>query len=506
MKIFPSDKIREIDAFTIAHEPIASIDLMERAARTLFEEIAADLKKDTHLIVFAGPGNNGGDGLALARMLHQDGFNVETYLVADISKISEDCRINYERLHIIDRKHVRLVKVAGDIPVLGKDMVIIDALFGSGLSRSLEGIYMDVVTQINASGAKVVAVDIPSGLFCENNKNNNRQATVEASQTISFQFPKLAFFLPENAKNVGHWKVRDIGLHAKAINEIETDYQLLDKQAIARIYKTRDRFSHKGTFGHALIMAGSYCKMGAAVLASKGCLRSGVGLVTTHSPQLGYQILQTAVPEVMVCADRSEILISEFPDLKNFDAIGIGPGIGTKKNTVILMDELLKASHLPMVIDADGLNILAQNKDWYHLLKRGTVLTPHPGEFERMAGPFKDNYDRLQKAKQFAEAFGVVLVLKGAYTLIVGEDGQCLFNDTGNNGMATAGSGDVLTGIITGLLAQGYEPKDAAVMGVWSHGLAGDCYVQKNGAEALTATDIIDNLGQAFLQIAHYKK
>lgn len=504
MKIFPSNIVRDIDAFTIKNEPVSSTDLMERAALTLFNYIAQIYPKNGDVVVFCGPGNNGGDGLALARMLHLGGYRVVTYLVADIAKLSEDCRINYERLHIIDQQNIHLIKSRVDFPVI-KDVLILDALFGSGLSRPLDGIYKELVERINEANVTVLAIDIPSGLFAENNHLNPRKSVIKASKTIAFQFPKLAFLLADNALNVGEWRITDIGLHPKIIAESNTSYQLLDSTFIKGIFRKRERFSHKGTFGHALLLVGSYCKMGAAVLASKGCLKSGVGLVTTHTPHIGYQILQTAVPEAMVCVDRSDILISEFPNLEMFKAIGVGPGIGTKSNTREMLFDLLQKSTQPLVLDADALNILSEYPEKFKMLPKASILTPHPGEFARMSGPFKDDFDQLQKAISFAKKYEIILVLKGAYTAILDELGMCLFNSTGNSGMATAGSGDVLTGIITGLLAQGYTSKEAAILGVWVHGLAGDIYIQTNGEEALTASDILDNMGKAYSELRKYK-
>jgi len=378
---------------------------------------------------------------------------------------------------------------------------VIDALFGSGLSRSLDGLVKDLVKLINVSKAEVVAMDIPSGLFGEDNSLNNLDNCIHADYTLSFQFPKLSFLFPECNECVGDWVVLPIGLHPDVVEELWSPYQLVDRTYIRSLLKMRTRFSHKGTYGHGLLISGSYGKMGAAILASKAGLRSGIGLLSTHIPRLGYDIMQTAVPESMVSIDRSDIIFTEYPDLENFDAIAIGPGIDTKCNSCRALEELLEECDKPLVLDADALNIIGANQELKNILPKGTILTPHMKEFERLLGVSMSAFERNEKQRVFSTEQSVVMVLKGAFSAITDENGRCYFNPTGNPGMATAGSGDVLTGIILSLLAQAYSPIHAALIGVYVHGLAGDLAAEEVGEEALIASDIVKFLPQAWRKI-----
>ena len=498
MKLFKSTQIHEIDAYTIANEPIKSVELMERAASKLYKVFRSKFNHASDVVFFIGPGNNGGDGLALARMLYNSDFNAEVFIVCKPDKLSADAKINFDRLQSIGLQPV-LLSEKDTLPILERKIVV-DALLGSGLSRPLEGLYSKIVHHINSSKGIVFSIDIPSGLFGESNKGNDRSAIVIADITVSFQFPRLSFLLAENEHFLGQVVIEDIGLHSEGIKKTVSPFSLLTREFVSKQLIPRKRFSHKGTYGHALLISGSYGKMGAAVLASRACLKSGVGLLTTQIPRLGYEIMQTAIPESMVNIDRSEILVSEFPDLTPFSAIGLGPGIGTKHNTALMTTALIEQSDKPMVIDADGINILAQQKGLLQKLKPGTILTPHPGEFQRLFGAFDCQFERLEHQMKMSVEHQLVIVLKGAFSTITTPDGMCYFNPTGNPGMASAGSGDVLTGIILSLLSQGYSPVNAAIVSVWVHGRAADIYAVDNGMEALTATDIIDNLGKAFLE------
>ncbi|MCU4154726.1 NAD(P)H-hydrate dehydratase [Carboxylicivirga sp. A043] len=500
MKIFPVTQISAIDQYTIANEPIASIDLMERASLQFY-------KKFTHLYphgdvsVLVGPGNNGGDALAVARMLIQDGRAVQVYLIAPTEKLSKDGKMNLERLKLI-KDCVRFLSSEEQFTQISDEDIFIDGLFGSGLNRPLGGLAKNLVEYINDQDVEVISIDIPSGLFGEDNASNNLDAIIMAEHTISFQFPKLAFLLPENENYVGEWHVVDIGLHPVIIKETQSDYCYTEVSHVKRLLKNHSRFAHKGHFGHALLLAGNYGKMGAAVLASRACLKTGVGLLTTHVPRLGYPIIQTAVPEAMTNIDRSDILISEFPDVLAYSAIGIGPGIGIKPNTQTALRELLESlDGKPIVLDADALNILSIDDELWGLVPNNAILTPHPGEFDRLAGQSNSAFERLQKAINFAKDMEVTMVLKGAYTAVISSEGHCYFNSTGNYGMATAGSGDVLTGMLLSLLSQGYPPLEAARMGVYLHGLAADLLLDESAEEAIVASDIISKIGVAFQQL-----
>ncbi len=501
MKLFRTSEVHNIDAYTIEHEPIADIDLMERAAGKLYQWISAHFDKQRKVMVFTGPGNNGGDSLALARMLGEAGYEVVDYFLRFTDKISNSCRTNLERLEKTGKVPVTVVTREEELPDIPADVLVVDGIFGSGLARPLKGLPEKAVARINASGNEVVAIDVPSGLFGEDNRENDPSKILRADYTLTFQFPKLAFFFPENEAFVGEWIVLDIGLHPGIIAATPTPYHYLTQADVGVMLPRRRKFSHKGTYGHALLISGSYGRMGAAVLASRACLRSGVGLLTVHVPRLGNDIMQTAVPEAMLDDDPSDILFSEVPDLSAFSAIGAGPALGTRTNPQHALHTLITTAGVPLVLDADAINMLALHREWYEELPEDTILTPHPKEFERLAGPAASGYERVHKALDFAVSYKVVVVLKGAHTAIATPEGEVWFNMTGNPGMATAGSGDVLTGIILSLLAQGYPPEKAAMTGVYIHGLAGDLARGEKGEEALIASDIVDHLGKAFLEV-----
>ncbi len=500
MKIFPVHTIADLDAYTIENEPILSVNLMERASRRLF-----DILKVRYVgrpfIVLAGPGNNGGDALALSRMLLLEGFAVTTVMLQS-EGLSNDAKINRDRLgHLLQSVIVELDK--GDaFPTVPANCVILDGLFGAGLNRPLEGRARELVQFVNGLNKEVVAIDLPSGLMGEDNSANTRDGIIKASFTYAFQFPRLAFLFPENHPFVGHWEVIPIGIHQSIIDSTPSNWYLTTIADCKKLLPKRQRFDHKGVNGHVLLIAGSYGKMGAAVLASRACMKAGAGLLTVQIPHATCNVLHVAVPEAMVSIDRSDLMFTEFPALEQFSAVGVGPGIGVRSNSVKALSDLLDViGSIPLVLDADALNILALHPDLLGKLPGNTVLTPHPKEFERLAGASSDDYSRLQKAVLFSQTHNVILVLKGAYTVVVSPDGICRFNSTGNPGMATAGSGDALTGIILAFLGRGMKPLDAAVLGVYLHGLAGDIACESEGEDALTTSDLIQTLGKAFLRL-----
>ncbi len=359
----------------------------------------------------------------------------------------------------------------------------------------------ELIAHLNNSFAQIVSIDIPSGLMGESNSGNILENIIQANFTLPLQFPKLSFLFAENESFTGDWEVLPIGLHPEIIQQKNTPYFYVTKDFIKANKKHRNKFSHKGTFGHALLISGCYGKMGAAVLASQACLSSGVGLLTTHIPRMGNDIMQISVPEAMISFDQSDILFSQPPDLSEYNAIGVGPALGCRNNSQAGLQMLIEETKKPIVIDADALNILAQNQDWFNKLPENSILTPHPKEFERLTEKAESGYNRHLMQIEFSIKHKVIVVLKGAYTSITSPDGRCFFNSTGNPGMATAGSGDVLTGIVLSLLSQGYEPLLAAIIGVFIHGTAGDLARDYLGEEALTASDIINNLGNAFLSL-----
>lgn len=501
MKIFKTSQIRELDNYTIEHEPIFSIDLMERAATRFIESFKKEVPSTQRIFVFAGPGNNGGDALAISRLLLQESYQVEIFLFNIQNNLSADCKTNKAQLLSLPDVPFSEIIDSFSPPKINKGDIVIDGLFGSGLNKPLTGGFASVIKYINQSEAKIYSIDIPSGLFGEDNTHNTEDTIIKAYKTFTFQTPKLSFFFPENEVYTGEWEVIDIELHPNGINKMHSSYFYTEEDDIQSQLLTRSKFAHKGNFGHALLIAGSYGKMGAAVLAAKACMRSGVGLLTTHLPNSGNLVMQSSFPEVMVEADKERNHISNTPDIESYSAIGVGPGIGLHTDTLHALQLLLEQSQKPLVLDADALNLIAQNKDLLEKIPINSILTPHPKEFDRIAGNSNSSYERLQKAIHLAHKIHCYIVLKGAYTAICTPDKTCHFNSTGNPGMATAGSGDTLTGIILGLLAQSYTPFNAALIGVYLHGLAGDIAERNNSQESLIASDIIDNIGSAFKKI-----
>ncbi|WP_188933576.1 NAD(P)H-hydrate dehydratase [Dyadobacter endophyticus] len=492
MKIFNVEQIRAMDAYTIAREPINSIDLMERASQAFVRWFCNQYVNTRPIAVFCGKGNNGGDGLAIARILSGCGYDVQVFVVEYNLNATDDFRQNLSRL--ADHLTPRLIQSENDLPRLEKKVVCIDALLGSGLSRPVEGLLGIVIKYLNDLPNRLLAVDIASGLYTDR-PNGPSDIIIKPRYTITFQLPKLSFMLPQNAEYVGEWHVVDIGLSSEYIKNTDTHYYFTDKPEAEKRIKPRQKFSHKGTFGHAVLIAGSYGKMGAAVLSGKACLRSGVGLLTMHVPACGYEIAQISVPEAMTTVDESEKYISEAPDLGSATAIGIGPGIGQAPATAKVLEKILGQAKVPVIIDADALNILSTHPHLLYKLPANTILTPHPKEFQRLAGDSSNEYERLEKARVFSSKYKVIICLKGANTAVVLPNGEVHFNSTGNPGMATGGTGDVLTGIITSLLAQKYAPADAAILGVYQHGLAGDRAAEARGQTALIASDVVECLG-----------
>ena len=458
MKIFPTTSIKQLDADTIENEPIASIDLMERASRALARAIAERWEPDTPLTVFAGPGNNGGDALALARLLAGKGYRLEVYLFNTKGTLSPDCETNKERLADVPGVDFHEVTTQFVPPVLTADHVVIDGLFGSGLNKALSGGFAAVVKYINASPATVVSIDIPSGLMGEDNTYNVHTNIVRAHLTLSLQLPKLAFLFAENEPYVGEWQLLDIGLSEDVIHDMETDFCLLEHEDVSALLKPRSRFAHKGNFGRALLIAGSQGMAGASVLAARACLRSGVGLLTVHVPFCNNFIVQTSVPEAMTELDISDTCFAAATDTDDYQAVAIGPGLGKAAETEAALLEQIEICQTPMVVDADALNLLGEKRNYIGRLPKGSILTPHPKELERLVGKCQNSYERLMKARELAKSAGVHIILKGAYSAIVTPAGKCFFNPTGNPGMATGGSGDVLTGVVLALLAQGCLP------------------------------------------------
>ena len=498
IKIFPTIQIKELDAYTIENEPIASIDLMERASQALAKAISERWGAETPFTVFAGPGNNGGDALAVSRLLAEQGYRVEVYLFNTKGTLSPDCETNKERLARVSGIDFHEITTQFVPPVLTAEHVVVDGLFGSGLNKPLSGGFAAVVKYINSSPATVVAIDVPSGLMGEDNTYNIQANIIRADLTLSLQLPKLAFLFAENEPFVGEWQLLDIGLSEEAITEKETDFALMEHEDMASVLKPRGKFAHKGSFGRALLIAGSQGMAGASVLAARACLRSGVGLLTVHIPFCNNFIVQTAVPEAMTEIDINDVRFSCATDTDDYQAVGIGPGLGRAEDTEAALLDQIDSCQTPMIVDADALNLLGEHRSYIGRLPKGSILTPHPKELERLVGKCQNSYERLTKARELAKSAGVYIILKGAYSVIIAPSGKCWFNPTGNPGMATGGSGDVLTGVVLALLAQGYDAETAARMAAYVHGLAGDIACKKHGAMGMTAGDIVTCLPLAW--------
>ncbi|MEP7238165.1 MAG: NAD(P)H-hydrate dehydratase [Ferruginibacter sp.] len=510
MKIFSAAQIKQWDTFTIENEPISSVDLMERAATACFNWLMGKNFGTFHFRIFCGKGNNGGDGLAIARMLIEHKCLVTVYILEFGKMGTDDFQTNLERLHPLTAD-IHFIQSPDFFPAIGHTDIIIDALFGTGLNKPLEEIGKALVEHINLSGIPIVSIDISSGLFADKSSKGN--TIIKATHTLSFQNYKLAFLLPENDIFFGDLHLLNIGLHPAFEKNEPAGLELIDKTLVKSIYKPRLKFAHKGTYGHAALVCGSYGMMGASILSSLACLRSGAGKLTSFIPKCGYTVLQSTVPEAMSFVTGDEFILSA-PGIGKYTSVGIGPGLGLYPSHKKLLTEIFEKVKVPMVIDADALNIIAENKELLKAIPPHSIITPHPKEFEHLFGtsenaclPDRQDFERLELAKQRSKELNIYIVLKGHYSFICTPEGKVrpdepfgrgYFNSTGNAGMATAGSGDVLTGIITALLAQGYSPLEASLLGVYVHGLAGDLAADKFSAEAMIAGDIIACLGDAF--------
>lgn len=501
MKIINSQGIRQIDQATCEKQQISSIDLMERAASMVSCEIISRFLPSQRFIVIAGPGNNGGDALAVARQLVEQGYRrVEIFLFNVTGKLSHDCNEECKRLMEMDGVDFTEITHAFSPPYLSPNDVVIDGLFGSGLNQPLQGGFVAVARYVNESGAYVISIDLPSGLFCEWNAHINQRDMIHANLTLAFQLPKLSFFFSENHAVLGEWKLLDIDLDEEKIKETETKYYVIDSKNVQPLMRQRLPFTGKRDYGSALLFAGSTGMMGSAVMAARSVLKSGAGLVTVHSAKRGLNIVQTAVPEAMFEPDRNEHFITDMKIHHNHQAVGVGPGIGTQEQTSTALQTLFQNCTAPMVVDADALNCIAQRPAMLTLLPPKTIITPHIGEFDRLFGERQNSEDRLKAAIEMSRKYNIIIVLKGHYTAVIRPTGRVYFNTTGNPGMATAGSGDVLTGIITAFLAQGYNPEYAATIGVYIHGLAGDLAAEELGEFGMTAMDIAAYVGRAIRQ------
>jgi len=491
-------QIREWDKYTIENEPVSSIDLMERAATAFTKRFLEMIEiENPNILVLASKGNNGGDGLVTGRLLNEKAYSTDI-LIADIqTKESNDFSINLDRL---DKKRIpyKYLNKYDDLPDFNKYDYIIDALFGSGLHRPVTGYWAELIEAVNASDTRIYSLDMPSGMYADKTIDG---VAIKCHTCFTFETTKLGMLMSDNEKIIKDWKTISIGLKKEYLATINIENFIIEKIDIKKLLHSRNKFDHKGKYGHALISGGNKGMIGASVLSSKACLKTGAGLVTALIPDIGYDILQTAIPEVMTLSGYGNDFLSAVPPLKRYSAIGIGPGLGKHDFTIDFLNEFLEISDIPLVIDADALNLIAENRVLLKKIPENSILTPHPGEFARLFGPTANSFERLNLLRQKAIEYKIFIILKGAHTAIASPEGIVYFNITGNPGMATAGSGDVLTGMVTGLLAQGYLPEDAAIAAVFLHGLAGDIAGKRNGYYSLIAGDIIDNISNAFLDI-----
>ncbi len=503
MKIFTTDQIKKIERATFESEGVTSLQIIDRVAEGVVAEVISLLSSQSRIAVFAGPGNNGADALAAARMLYEQGYRPQVFLFnIGGDKLSAECRTCRDRLLEVmpDADFTEVVKQFNR-PQLTPNHIVIDGLFGTGLREGLNGGFRELVKYIDDSRAFVISIDIPSGLFGDWNPNAVHRNMMHADMTLAVQFPHLSFFMAENAEVVGQWKTIDVGLSPTDIRKTTAPFYLVERSDVRKLLRQRPEFCSKADFGSAMLVAGSYGMMGAAVLAARGALRSGCGKVSVYSPRCGYEIMQTSAPEAMFVASNSDIHISSIRLPQSYTTIGVGPGIGTADATVDALEQFLQERKEPVVLDADALNCIAKRQSLLHRVPVLSVLTPHAGEFDRIFGQQPNAEARLVKAIEVARYHNILIVLKGRYTTIIRPDGRLYFNSTGNPAMATPGSGDVLTGVITSLMAQGYRPEVAALCGVYIHGLAGDMAADVEGQYGVTAGDIAANIGRAIKSV-----
>ncbi len=503
MKLFTTEEIRAIDRRTIEQEGVPSLELIERVAEGVADEISSRWRSNKPTMVFAGPGNNGADALGAARLLFERGFRPEVFLFnIGGDKLSTDCAASRDRmLAEVPDIIFHEVKDRFSMPKITTNHLVIDGLFGSGLREELQGGFKSLVQYINEENATVVSIDLPSGMFGDWNPQIVNRNTIHATLTLAIQFPRISFFIPDNAELIGEWKIIDIGLSEKAIATSPANFCLVEQRDVHRRLRHRKEFASKADFGSGILYAGSYGMMGAAILAARGALRAGVGKLTVNSPKCGYQIMQSSVPEALFRHNRGEINIIDIHPERDFSAIAVGPGIGTNELTVKAVEDFLASINQPVILDADALNCIAIKPSILNTIPVLSILTPHAGEFDRLFGPQPSAEARLRKAIEMAKYYNILIILKGRYTAIVRPDGKVYFNSSGCPAMATAGSGDVLTGVLLSMLAQGYPAELASLIAVYVHGLAGEMAAAEQGEYGVTAGDIASYIGKAIREI-----
>jgi ADP-dependent NAD(P)H-hydrate dehydratase / NAD(P)H-hydrate epimerase len=506
MKLLTANQLKQLDSDTIKNEPIESIDLMERAAKACVKRIVKLVAPDEVILVFCGKGNNGGDGLAICRLLLDLGFDCKAYVINYTDKFSTDAQLNFNRL---TEKFPSTIKQINSIEELKetikKNSCCIDSLLGTGINKAASGFLADTIDFLNFVFTKIISIDVPSGLLI-NSSSKDSESIIRATICLTFQTPKLAFLMPENNVYVNEFELVDIGLNQESLDATFTNNRYLTKHDVVSLFKSRNKFSHKGSYGHALLLAGSNGKNGAAIISAKAALRSGAGRLTVHSTQATIKALLNHLPEAMSSEDSNPNYITELDKPENYDAIAFGPGVGLHADTQQALKKLLNYYAGKLIIDADGLNILSENKTWLNFLPANCILTPHPKEFERLCGKSENDFERLETLRQFSMRYHCIVLLKGAHTAIAMPDGTVFFNSSGNAGLAKAGSGDGLTGIILGLLSRGYNPPQASIIGAFIHGYAADLCVKKQSMEGLLMSDVIKKLPKAFKKLEEKKE
>ncbi len=500
-----ASQIKEVDIATQHKLGLSTVGLVGMAAQAFVTQLLQDYPDTTQFVVIAGVGNNGADGLAIAKLLHRYQLGVSCYMLHASSQPSE---ATTELLpEVMQLLPVQMIDSEDSLPHYLSGCVLIDAIYGAGLNRPIIGLGAQLIGHINHARQEgilhtVVSVDLPSGL--QLSASSFGHTAVRADATYSFQVPKLAFVIPENAQFLGEVKLLDIGLDAEALASQRSVYQQLEAADMRAMVKVRPKYAHKGNFGRALLAGGSVGKIGAIRLAAEAALRVGAGVVTAYVPRCGLDVLQASLPEAMVVCDADKRFITSAPPVENYTAIGIGPGMGTDEQSAAALRAFLEKAVSPVVLDADAINLLGLYPFMQALVPPGSILTPHAREFKRIAGPSSNDYEALERLLSTAKKLRSYIIFKGAHTCIATPDGFAYFNNTGNPGMATAGSGDTLTGMIVGLLAQGYTPLQASQLGVWLHGLAGDLAAAELGQEAMLAGDIIRKIGAAYAVLRGY--
>ena len=500
MKIFSAAQIKACDAYTIHASGISSVDLVERAASECATHIIGHYPVDTPFVLLCGMGNNGADGLALARILMQHGYGIKVFVLQHRNEHTPENKSHLNKLLRIDAALVEYLQPETFLADLPEQVVLIDAILGTGLSRQVDGWLADFFSHINHLPNKKIAIDIPSGMPADNLPAPDA-SMIAAQETLSFEFYKRSFLHPETGPYCGKITIVAIGLHPTFIEATHTHYQTIDEDALSILLKKKAAFSYKNQHGHCFITGGSKGKVGAALLATAAALKSGVGLVSSIIPEVAYIPLQSNLPEAM-CQVAGQTHIESIEPYQAASAMGIGIGMGTAEASVQALTNFLETCTLPCVFDADALNILAAHPELMTKIPEHSILTPHVGECDRLFGASSNSMQRVEHIRMQAMRYKVCIVLKGHHTVVVTPDGDCYYNLNGNAGMAKGGSGDVLTGLIAGLLAQAYLADQAALLGVYIHGLAGDLAATELGMQAMNARDIIEYLSGAWQKLA----